>query len=486
MEESQEIIQGKEPRLPQLGTRIVLWSPRQTHRFVVGSPNELRLYEWDHQVSFSTPSYSSVHIWALTAQRLERRVKACQPSCRYATYEGELPLLVNRSRIYKVPKCFAWSPHSVYEDLFAIGTSGGIIELCRAGQGLPLSPTATTSQLIHSTIALNFQNKQRRACNDLAFCPLNANLLATTHDKNRSDFNLLVWDLTRSAPTFQASAIDVAYEHSVMARSGGARGQSIPRPGMQMSTSSASTIITPGRLGISDARSRELSTLGNMHAAKRTTGDGPPNHTVYLSPSETVKHVTFLPHNPNLLLAAVSGTTIRLFDQRMPHHVAEATTTASFGLCCDPITGDRFGGFNSSVVQIWDHRRLADPLLSFSEEDAGPNLHVFKASEVIDPDPTRNQCTGIEFCKSRRGLVGTITKAGDYVRLWDIIDGARTIDDLLERDPGFEIRGKVHWNASPSNSSEGANTSFDGDHRDILREYGPFLADTRCSRLPSL
>ena len=51
MEVLQETTQGKEPRVPQLGTRIVLWSPHQTHRFVVGSPNELRLYEWDHQVS---------------------------------------------------------------------------------------------------------------------------------------------------------------------------------------------------------------------------------------------------------------------------------------------------------------------------------------------------------------------------------------------------------------------------------------------------
>lgn len=385
-------------------------------------------------------------------------------------------------------KCFAWSPHSAYEDLFAIGTSGGTIELCRAGQGQPVSPATTTSQLIHSTVSLNFQNKQRRACNDLAFCPLNANLLATTHDKNRSDFNLLVWDLTRSAPTFQASAIDDAYEHSLLARSGGGRGQSIARTGQQRSISSASTVITPGRLGILDARNRELSALGNVHTAKRTAGDGPPSHTVCLSPSETVKHVTFLPHNPNLLLAAVSGTTIRLFDQRAPHHVAEATTTASLGLCCDPITGDRFGGFNSSVVQIWDHRRLVDPLLSFSEENAGPNLHALKTSEAIDSDPSRNQCIGLEFCNSRRGLVATLTKTGDYIRLWDIIDGARTIEDLLERDPGFEMRSKVHWNASPYHYSEGANTSSDGDHQmgDILREYAPFLADTRCSRLSPL
>lgn len=415
---------------------------------------------------------------------VERRVKACEPPRRYATNESELPLLVDRPSIETVSKCFAWSPHSVYEDLFAIGTSGGTIELCRAGQGQPVSPTTTTSQLGHSTIVLNFQNKQRRACNDLAFCPVNANLLATTHDKSRSDCNLLIWDLTRSAPTFQASAIDDAYEYSVLARSGGARGQSIPRSGVQRSTSSASTIITPGRLGILDARSREL---GNVHASKRTTGDGSQSHTAHLSPSETVKHVTFLPHNSNLLLAAVSGTTIRLFDQRTPHHAAEATTTASLGLCCDPITGDRFGGFNSSVVQIWDHRRLADPLLSFSEEDAGLNLHIPKASEVVDSDPIQNQCTGIEFCKSRRGLVGTLTKAGDYVRLWDIIDGARTIDDLLERDPGIEIRSKVHWNASPYNYSEGQNTSSDDDHRsrNILREYAPFLAETRCSRSPS-
>jgi WD40 repeat protein len=396
--------------------------------------------------------------------------------------------MMNGSSTYKLSKCFAWSPHSVYEDLFAVGTSGGTIELCRAGQGQPVSPTTTTSQLVHSTIALNFQNKQRRACNDLAFCPLNANLLATTHDKNRSDCNLLVWDLTRSAPTFQVSAIDDAYEHSVLARSGGARGQQILRPGVQRSTSSASTVIIPGRLGILDARSREPATLANAHASKRTTGDGPSSHTVYLSPSETVKHVTFLPHNPNLLLAAVSGITIRLFDQRTPHHVAEATTTASLGLCCDPITGDRFGGFNPSMVQIWDHRRLADPLLSFSEEDAGPNLRSLKASEVVGSDPTRDQCIGVEFSKSRRGLVGTLTKAGDHVRLWDIVDGARTIDDLLERDPGFEMRSKVHWNASPYNYSEGPNTSSDDDHRSrgILQEYAPFLADTRCSRLPSL
>lgn len=34
--------------------RVVLWSPHHSNRFVVGSPTELRSYEWEAQVRFMT------------------------------------------------------------------------------------------------------------------------------------------------------------------------------------------------------------------------------------------------------------------------------------------------------------------------------------------------------------------------------------------------------------------------------------------------
>lgn len=37
---------------PSLGSaRVVLWDPNGSNRFVVGGGNELKMYEWNHEVS---------------------------------------------------------------------------------------------------------------------------------------------------------------------------------------------------------------------------------------------------------------------------------------------------------------------------------------------------------------------------------------------------------------------------------------------------
>lgn len=373
-----------------------------------------------------------------------------------------------------------------------MGTSGGQLELCHATQGQPLAP-ASPNDVAHkaTSISLTFPTKQRRLCNDLSFCPTNANLLASAHDRYRADPNIYIWDVSRAAPTYQVSTIDDSYLHSVVEKFnhtlglpdlmrvqrtqslGGVRGSDSNR----RAQSTASTVLNPGSRP-APSRERPAITKGNGRSAQDTSTPW----AFHFSPSDSVKQVTFLPHGPNLLIASVSPNIVRLFDQRIGHHISETLSTATVGLCCDPITGDRFAGFNTSGVTVWDYRRLADPLITFSEDDAGSDLHSIKRPR----DSSTKQFMGVEFCKTRRGVLGTLHRGGDYVRLWDLVDGGRVLGDLLEKESknvsGPDSRNKALWGTSPFLlSHENRQDEHPRPNDSTVREYVPSLAGCRTS-----
>jgi len=99
-------------------------------------------------------------------------------------------------------KCFAWSPDPEYQNVIAVGQTTGRTLLIRLN-GFSLSslhntvpnPAYFSSAGNSGKIIGEFQPTHSRACNIVAFCPVNTNLLAAGLEKVRNDPCLYIWDV---------------------------------------------------------------------------------------------------------------------------------------------------------------------------------------------------------------------------------------------------------------------------------------------------
>lgn len=128
--------------------------------------------------------------------------------------------------------------------------------------------------------------------------------------------------------------------------------------------------------------------------------------------AESVSSLTFLPEDPNALVAGVSSLWLRLFDLRSATlHVAQAPAAKVNGIVTDPFEMHRFACFSETSVTIWDCRRFVSPLLTFSLKDAAAD-----GARRSSPD----SFTNAEFSPVRRGQLATLTRDANHVRFWDI------------------------------------------------------------------
>ncbi|KAJ9079301.1 hypothetical protein DSO57_1036838 [Entomophthora muscae] len=165
----------------------VLWSPHSQPKFLVGG-NDLRLYEYSSKKgSLHPPRLSMVAI------------------------HTDLPLM----------KCFDWSRDSASPNIVAVGQSTGktcLVKL-QPTNVLPVNASTSTESLVPSGTEHHLQSptyepslsgvagtiltlnvRHTRACNAVAFSPLNSHFLATGLEKVRNDSSLLVWDLNAALP----------------------------------------------------------------------------------------------------------------------------------------------------------------------------------------------------------------------------------------------------------------------------------------------
>lgn len=128
--------------------------------------------------------------------------------------------------------------------------------------------------------------------------------------------------------------------------------------------------------------------------------------------AESVSSLTFLPENPNTLVAGVSSLWLRLFDLRSATlHIAQAPAAKVSGIVTDPFEKHRFACFSETSVTIWDCRRFVSPLLTFSLKDAAAD-----GARRSSPD----SFTNAEFSPVRRSQLATLTRDANHVRFWDI------------------------------------------------------------------
>ncbi|KAG2016457.1 hypothetical protein CC2G_009625 [Coprinopsis cinerea AmutBmut pab1-1] len=312
-----------------LPDKRVLWHPRHENKFVVGGNSQITLYEW----------------------------AAEYPEIRHITSQHDLHHL----------RCFAWSPDPAFDDLLAVGTSTGRVDLIR----LEATKQARQSNILSSGPTVSLPVRMSRSCNALAFCAKDPNYLAVGLDKIRNDSSLIVWDIISNRANLMIPGLDELNDHSH-------RLPSRPQP------------------QIPRVDNRVDSRILQQHAL-----------------TEVVSCVSFIPDTTHMLLAGVSHRWLRLFDLRSVTPSVTYVAAKVHGIATDPFDPHRIACYGDNSITVWDYRKLAQPLLMFSEKDATADGARLRANAAY---------THVEFSNVRRGCLATLERDSSYVRFWDLAE----------------------------------------------------------------
>lgn len=300
---------------------------------------------------------------------------------------------------------------------------------------LAASKYARSTNVLSNGPTVSLPVRNSRACNALAFCTADPNYLAVGLDKVRGDCSLVIWDINTTSPALSMSPSSSEIKVAPPA--------SRPRP------------IIPR----ADVGPRADTRILQQHA-----------------PTEIVSSLAFLPQSTNLLLAGISHRWLRLFDLRSP--VPSTTNVASKvqGIATDPYDQHRLACFGDGTVNIWDARKIAHPVLTFTEKDAGADgAHIRPNSGF----------STIEFSSTRRGMLATLQKDAPYVRFWDFrsvevhpLDAS--VDGDKQKDPRRSIRRS--WANLPWTAVSAAGHQSQHSPKEPDTNPSAVLADTRRSK----
>ncbi|OJA09864.1 hypothetical protein AZE42_06257 [Rhizopogon vesiculosus] len=191
-------------------------------------------------------------------------------------------------------KCFAWSPDPVFDDLFAVGSASGRVDLIRLE-----ATRVARNNVLSSGPVVTLPVRNSRSCNVLAFCNVDPNYLAVGLDKVRGDSSL-IWDIQSATPSFSLSLPSTLDEEAVS-------NAVLGRPQPRMARADVISHRTDGR-------------VLQQHA-----------------PTEILSALAFLPQSTHLLLAGISARWLRLFDLRTPKPTTTNIATKVHGIATSPI-----------------------------------------------------------------------------------------------------------------------------------------------------
>lgn len=278
-------------------------------------------------------------------------------------------------------KALAWSPHPVQRHLLALGLSTGrtqILSLSSSSLTLPLRSGQTT----HSAL---LTVKHSRAVSSLAFSENDPLLLAAGYERHRSDYSLLIWDISDAVSHFP------------------------PDP------EGDPTWVRPSER----LEQSTLHTVQGRAAADRDTV----RHVQQYCASEAVHSLAWVPGSAHELLASANNKAIRMYDLRAPTRdaggisggaVVHWATRAVHFVTPDPERRNRLGSVEMSpsggIVKLWDTRRPGSELASFEVADS---------SGVVSLEWTGG--TGAQTA------LGVGTREGG-VNIWEVVSGGERPD----------------------------------------------------------
>lgn len=275
----------------------------------------------------------------------------------------------------------AWSPMPTHRYVVAAGLSTGrtvLFNLSPSTLALPAFTSApSSSQFTIATLGV----KHSRPATAIAFSPVDPNYLATGHDRHRSDYSLLIWDVA-----------------DAMSR------------------------IQPDHPTADWRRPLERLDVTNPIAKDRRFLPTEPRPIQQYCPNETINSLCFLPSDIHSLLVGANSKAIRLYDLRVsddqksagasPRDPASSSgATAQWvgravnGLTADPHRGERFASYelnsNHCIVKVFDVRKPGVESVSFKVDGS---------------------VVALEWLDNGRLAVGSRENG---VSVWDIINGRR-------------------------------------------------------------
>jgi WD40 repeat protein len=250
----------------------------------------------------------------------------------------------------------------------AVGLTTGKVDLIRLEAG----KQAQQKNILSSGPSVTLPIRNSRSCNALAFSEADSNYLAVGLDKVRGASSLIIWDIN----TFTSSlTLSINAPNNVTSPA--------PRPQPQI-----------------PKLDHQATSRMDQHILQRH------------APTEVVSSLAFLPSSTHLLLAGISHRWLRLFDLRSQTTGINVASKVH-GIATDPFDPYRVACFGDGVVNVWDARKLNQPLLMFSERDAIAGGSKLRPGSVY---------TNIEFSSTRRGCLATLEKDSSYVRFWDLLE----------------------------------------------------------------
>ncbi|XP_041102180.1 GATOR complex protein MIOS [Polyodon spathula] len=130
-----------------------------------------------------------------------------------------------------------------------------------------------------------------------------------------------------------------------------------------------------------------------------------------LGQNDACLSLCWLPRDQKLLLAGMHRN-LAIFDLRNTSQKMFVNTKAIQGVTVDPHFHDRVASFFEGQVAIWDLRKFEKPVLTLTEQ----------------PKPL----TKVAWCPTRTGLLATLTRDNNIIRLYDMQHTPTPIGDETE------------------------------------------------------
>nr|XP_018266712.1 uncharacterized protein I303_00687 [Kwoniella dejecticola CBS 10117]OBR88870.1 hypothetical protein I303_00687 [Kwoniella dejecticola CBS 10117] len=306
---------------------------------------------------------------------------------------GEMGMVGLQTDVGQI-RSMAWSPLPTHRNIIATGLSTGrtlIHSLSPSTLSFPLTTSNSTSTSSQSSTIASLNVKYSRPVTSIAFSSLDPNILATGYEKHRSEYSLLIWDISDA---IAASQIPIDGD------------EKWERPSLE------------NRLEVT-----------NLTAKINITSE--PRHIQHYCPSENVNSVSFLPNSINSLLVSVSNKSIRLCDLRSPSNSNQNQTNSN------QIVGSNYSWNTRAVYGLTPNERREGMFASYEIIPAGANTHSIvrlwdmrkPGQEILNFD-VAGGIVNLEWKKDAEGLLGVATR-DKGVGLWEIVEGKRVEEEKV-------------------------------------------------------
>ncbi|XP_023223348.1 GATOR complex protein MIOS-B-like [Centruroides sculpturatus] len=297
----------------------ILWSPNQEDRFITFG-TDLRLYQVISKDGNQKPSAINIS-------------------------EKTMAVLLSVNSDNQYMKCVSWYPKPDLCNLLAVGLENGKAVL-----------TSFNGVNLADHLSREFVPRHTRPCNSIAWNPVECNLLAAGLEKYRTDYAIIVWDVTKS-PSFQISV-------------------------------SGDGFYFP----------EKRQAFGNMmhdHAFQPSS-----RAVVELGLSETTNSLQWFGNQPKTLVCGMNNKFLKIFDLRdtSKHHNV-TTTKAVYGVCVDPFFEHRLASFVENQVVLWDVRNFEKPVITLQEV-----RHIAK----------------VAWCPTRNSTLSSLARESSFIKMYNI------------------------------------------------------------------